>query len=137
MVTTNQKSILDTHTPILLKIIFHYDLSQDIDYSSLCYCSGTLFQNSFLCIMESNSENRKDGIVLFHLFLGNRNLFAPSFGGHKFETKGWVSWFFLRSARGGSVTGLSPELTKGWFLAIFLHIIFLLCISLCPNFLFW
>ena len=101
------------YTHILLKIIFHYDLSQDIDYNSLSYCSRTLFQNSFSCIMESNSENRKDGIVFFHLFLGNRNLFAPSFGGHKSETKGWVSWFFLRAARGGSVIGLSPELTEG------------------------
>ena len=29
-----------THTYILLKIIFHYGLSQDIEYSSLCNTSG-------------------------------------------------------------------------------------------------
>ena len=106
-------SVIHKYIYILFKMIFHYDLSRDIDYSSLSYYSRTLFQNSFSCIMDSDSENRKDGIVFFHLFLGNRNLFASSFGGHKSETKGWVSWFFLRAARGGSITGLSPELTEG------------------------
>ena len=29
-----------THTHILFHILFHYGLSQDIDYSSLCYTVG-------------------------------------------------------------------------------------------------
>ena len=37
------------HIYILFHILFHYCLSQDIEYSSLCYTGGPLFLNIDSC----------------------------------------------------------------------------------------
>ena len=64
--------------------------------------------------------------------LNNRNAWSLIFGGQKSEIK--VSTELVPSE--GSVPGLSPCLKDVCLLPESVHIIFLLCLSLCPNFLF-
>ena len=60
LISAVQQSDSVIHIYILFHILFHYGLSQDIEYSSLCYTVGTLFIHSIynsLHLLNPNSQS--------------------------------------------------------------------------------
>ena len=40
LISAEQQADWVAHVPVLFRVIFRYGLSQDIEYSSLCYAAG-------------------------------------------------------------------------------------------------
>ena len=90
-----QQSDSVIHTYILFHILFHYDLLQDTEYSSLCYTVGPC------CLSKAFLSVQFSGVKYIHMVVQPRHHFVPvqpsesslasNFAPFKERNRNWIS----------------------------------------------